>query len=262
MAISENQRKLLEQYDRAEEDLPPKVATAVEQTLLQLNSGEVRAAECINGCWEAQTFVQRAIALFFKSAKPQPYEKAYDKIPLKFSGWESADFQQQQLRVVPGAIVRFGAYIAPQTVVMNGFINVGAYIGAGTMVDSFATIGSCAQIGARCHIAAGAVIGGVLEPIGARPVIIEDDCLIGANASVVEGVIVRKGATIAMGTHVGASTRIINRATGAVSFGEIPAGALAVPGSYLSSNGVSIACVVLVKETSRGNVVNPQLRDS
>jgi 2,3,4,5-tetrahydropyridine-2,6-dicarboxylate N-succinyltransferase len=174
-----------------------------------------------------------------------PSFQTYDKIPMKFASWHKKDFASAKIRVSHGAIVRYGAFLSENVVLMNCFVNIGAYIGRDTMVDSFATIGSCAQIGARCHIASGSVIGGVLEPINAVPVVIEDDCLIGANAAIVEGVVVRRGATIAMGTRIGASTKIIDRQTKCEFSGEIPEGAIVVPGAY-ESEGLSIYCAVIV----------------
>ena len=172
----------------------------------------------------------------------------YDKVPSKFAGWTEADFASRSLRVVPPAAVRRGAYLAPNTVLMPSFVNLGAHVGEGTMVDTWASVGSCAQVGANCHISAGAGIGGVLEPLQANPTIIEDGCFIGARSEVVEGVIVREGAVLAMGVFISQSTRIFDRATGAITFGEVPAYSVVVPGSLPSEDGShSLDCAVIVK---------------
>jgi 2,3,4,5-tetrahydropyridine-2,6-dicarboxylate N-succinyltransferase len=227
-----------------------------------LNNGECRACELDHktNIWQVNEWVKKAILLFFKYSDSTFYEKAnaYDKIKLKFEQWGARDFEAAKIRVVPGAVVRYGAFIGEGAVLMNCFVNIGAYVGEKSMVDSFATIGSCAQIGANCHIAAGSVIGGVLEPINAAPVVIEDNCLIGANAVVAEGVVVRNGATVAMGTRLGASTKIIDRATKEEFHKEIPANAVVVPGTY-QSDGLSIACAVIVGYKDR-DYVNENLR--
>ena len=169
------------------------------------------------------------------------------------------------MRAVPGSIVRRGAFVAPGAVLMPSFVNIGAHIGVGTMIDSWATIGSCAQIGANCHISSGVVIGGVLEPLQANPVIVEDNCFIGANSAVTEGVILEEGAVIAMGVQIGATTRIVDRSSGAVSYGRVPAGAVVVPGTVPSSGGVALSCAVIVKTVDAGTraktSVNELLRD-
>jgi 2,3,4,5-tetrahydropyridine-2,6-dicarboxylate N-succinyltransferase len=261
--------------------IPESVITAISA----LNKGHERVCELDNGVWVVQEHLKQAILLFFRYSKcsvigwqAEPdgrssrgdiasrterkpcaqYTNSFDKVPLKFDSWEAEDFERAGIRVVPGAIVRYGAFIGRGAVLMNCFINIGVYIGKQTMIDSFVTIGSCAQIGERCHLAAGSVVGGVLEPINASPVIIEDDCLIGANAVVVEGVRVRRGATIAMGTRIGASTKIIDRQTKEEFHGEIPEMAVVVPGSY-ESEGFYVACAVIVGYKNR-QYLNEDLR--
>ncbi|MDR1598111.1 MAG: 2,3,4,5-tetrahydropyridine-2,6-dicarboxylate N-succinyltransferase [Holosporales bacterium] len=206
-----------------------------------LNKGKRRICSKIQNTWQVDEELKGEVSKYLSELQGQCMHGAYDKVPLKFDNWNADDFQAAQLRVVPGAVVRYGAFMEPGVVLMNCFVNIGAYIGAQTMIDSFATVGSCAQIGQRCHISAGAVIGGVLEPVAARPVIIEDECFVGAGASIVEGVLVRRGAVIAMGTRVGASTRVIDRQTGEVFYGEIPEGAVVVPGTY-AWEGADDAC--------------------
>jgi 2,3,4,5-tetrahydropyridine-2-carboxylate N-succinyltransferase len=186
-------------------------------------------------------------------------------VPLRFENYEAEEFRLLGARVVPGTIARAGSYIGKDVVLMPSFINIGAYVGNGTMVDTWATVGSCAQVGARCHISGGAGIGGVLEPLQASPTIIEDDCFIGARSEVVEGVIVERGSVIGMGVFIGQSTRIYNRATGDVSYGRVPAGSVVVSGSLPSADGkYSLYCAVIVKqvdEKTRGKTsVNDLLR--
>ncbi|MDR0631382.1 MAG: 2,3,4,5-tetrahydropyridine-2,6-dicarboxylate N-succinyltransferase [Holosporales bacterium] len=239
----------------------------------QLDAGTRRVCSAVNGQWIVDEELKRAILEYISSAKCVVQHGVYDKVPLKFDRWQEADFHTAKLRIVPGAVVRYGAFLAPNVVLMNCFVNIGAYIDERTMIDSFATIGSCAQVGANCHVAAGAVIGGVLEPVTARPVIIEDNCFIGAHASVVEGVIVRRGATLAMGVHIGASTKIVDRQSGKVFYQEVPEHAIVVPGAYdggataqgRSPEGpnVHLQCAVIVRygETKQHTKINDALRD-
>jgi 2,3,4,5-tetrahydropyridine-2,6-dicarboxylate N-succinyltransferase len=231
------------------------------QEICDLDSGTRRVCRNVAGQWEVDEDLKRAISVYLSFAESFYMHGVYDKVPLKFDSWTASDFHAAKLRVVPGAIVRYGAFLATGVVLMNCLVNIGAYVGEQTMVDSYATIGSCAQIGAACHIAAGVVIGGVLEPANARPVIIEDNCFIGAHASVVEGVIVRSGATLGMGVHIGASTKIIDRQTGQVFSKEIPAHAVVVPGAYASSEGVSVQCAVIVRYRDVPMQINKELRD-
>lgn len=232
--------------------------------LQDLDSGKSRICKNIDGIWYVQEKFKQAISLYFSQSTCQFRQGIYDKIPLKFEKWTEEHFKIASIRVVPGALVRFGSFLAPHVVLMNCFVNTGVYIDSKTMVDSFATIGSCAQIGKNCHIASHVVIGGVLEPLNARPVIIEDNCFIGAHTSIVEGVLVRKGVTIGMGTHIGASTKIIERDTGKFFYKEIPENALVVPGSYTSQNGLSIQCAVILRygKATQNTAINEDLREN
>jgi 2,3,4,5-tetrahydropyridine-2-carboxylate N-succinyltransferase len=227
-----------------------------------LDSGRMRVCNSVDGKWVVNERVKEAILSCFELAHNQKMGAAHDRIPLKFEGWEKSQFDERNIRVIPGCVVRKGAFIANDVVLMNCFVNVGTYIDEKTLIDSFVTVGACAQIGKSCHIAASVVIGGVLEPANASPVIIEDSCFIGANSSIVEGVIVRKGAVIAMNTHIGASTKIIDRETGKFFNKEIPESAVVVPGTYQSKNNLSINCAVIVRYgKAKTNVgINERLR--
>jgi 2,3,4,5-tetrahydropyridine-2-carboxylate N-succinyltransferase len=225
---------------------------AVETVIGQLDRGEVRVAEKRDGRWNVNEWLKKAVLLYFRLHPNQVvdggYTRYYDKLPLKYSKHDAAAFAEEGARIVPDAIVRRGAYIGPDVVLMPSYVNIGAYIGAGTMVDTWATVGSCAQIGRNVHISGGAGIGGVLEPLQASPTIIEDDCFIGARSEVVEGVVVEQGAVLSMGVFIGQSTRIYDRETGDISYGRVPAGAVVVPGSLPSGDGkYSLACAVIVK---------------
>ena len=240
----------------------------IEQVLLRLDIGQLRVAEQNGTNWTVNEWVKKAILLSFRLNTNLPMEGGYDKVPLKFANWSAEDFASAKFRAVPGAIVRRGAYIAPGVVLMPSFVNIGAYIGENTMIDSYATVGSCAQVGANCHISSGVVIGGVLEPMNASPVIIEDNCFIGANASVTEGVVVRAGAVIAMGVHLSASTKIVDRQQdGAMTRGKVPPGAVVVPGVIKAegTTGIGMACAVIVKRvdpaTKAKTSINDLLRD-
>jgi len=247
---------------------------AVDEALGLLDAGEARVAEPRDGGnltrWQVNQWLKKAVLLSFRlndneiiGNAPNQY---WDKVPLKFGDWREADFRRAGFRAVPGAIARRGAFIAPSVVLMPSFVNIGAYVGEGTMIDAWATVGSCAQIGGNCHISGGAGIGGVLEPLQANPVIIEDNCFIGARAEVAEGVIVREGSVLSMGVYLGASTRIIDRETGAVLYGEVPPYAVVVPGSAPSAKGgPALYCAVIVKrvdeKTRARTSVNELLRD-
>ncbi len=241
------------------------VRAAIDECLAGLASGELRVAETgEDGAWRVNEWLKKAILLHFllTPASPIPGAPAsgYDKVPLRLTDPDEA--RAAEVRLVPGAIVRHGAYIGPQTVLMPSFVNIGAYIGEGSMIDTWATVGSCAQIGRNVHLSGGAGIGGVLEPMQALPTIIEDDCFIGARAEIVEGVIVERGAVIAMGVHIGQSTRIYDRATGEVSHGRVPAGAVVVPGALPSSDGShSLACAVIVKRVDAATRARTALND-
>lgn len=243
--------------------------SAMYETLEKLNKGELRIAEKQNKVWRVNDYLKKAILLYFKNTDSEIINgdlcSFFDKIPLKTKGWTADDFKREGFRAVPGSLVRYTAYIAKSVVLMPSFINVGAYVDEGTMIDSNVLVGSCAQIGKNCHISDGVTIGGVLEPLQANPVIIEDNCFIGVKSSVTEGVIVEEGAVLATGTMLSASTKIIDRETGQVFYGKIPAYSVVVPGTYPSKNGVHLACAVIVKrvteQTRRKTSINELLRD-
>ncbi len=253
------------------------VREAVEKTLSALDAGEIRVAEKKDGAWVVNQWIKKAVLLSFRLNDNQIIDNGpggavwYDKVPSKFAGWDAARFKQAGFRAVPGSIVRASAYIAPNVVLLPSFVNLGAYVDSGTMVDTWATVGSCAQIGKNVHISGGAGIGGVLEPLQAGPVIIEDDCFIGARAEVAEGVIVEQGAVLSMGVYIGASTKIIDRATGEVFMGRVPAYSVVVSGSMPGkplpdgTPGPSLYCAVIVKrvdEKTRSKVsINELLRE-
>ncbi len=238
----------------------PEVVEAINQTLDALDSGTLRVAEKQADQWVVHQWLKKAILLSFRLRDNQlvfggPQTSIddatpwFDKVPLKCAGWTEQDFRQAGFRSVPGNIIRHSAYIGLDTVIMPSFINVGAYVGAHTMVDTWSTIGSCAQIGAHCHISGGVGIGGVLEPLQANPVIIEDNCFIGARSEIAEGVIVGEGSVISMGVFIGASTKIIDRQTGDIYQGHVPAYSVVVPGTLPSTQpgGPNLACAVIVK---------------
>jgi 2,3,4,5-tetrahydropyridine-2-carboxylate N-succinyltransferase len=254
------------------------VREAVEAALALLDSGEARVAEK-SGTedWHVNQWLKKAVLLSFRLNDMALIEGGpggggwWDKVPSKFEGWDAARFRAAGFRAVPGAVVRRGAHIAAGAVLMPSFVNLGAYVGEGTMVDTWATIGSCAQVGRNCHISGGAGIAGVLEPLQANPVIIEDNCFIGARAEVAEGVIVGEGSVLSMGVYIGASTKIIDRATGEVSYGRVPPYSVVVsgtqPGKALPDGtpGPSLYCAVIVKRVDAGTRaktgINELLRD-
>ena len=248
------------------------VREAVEAAIARLDSGESRVAERRAEGWTVNQWLKKAVLLSFRLNPMTVIEGGpgnavwWDKVPSKFSGWGAEQFQTAGFRAVPGSIVRRGAFIAPGAVLMPSFVNIGAYVGEGTMVDTWATVGSCAQIGRNVHISGGAGIGGVLEPLQAGPVIIEDDCFIGARSEVAEGVVVEQGAVLSMGVFLGASTKIVDRASGEVHYGRVPAYSVVVPGSLPGKDGgPSLACAVIVKrvdERTRSKTsINELLRD-
>ena len=236
-------------------EIDSSIRPLVETVIARLESGEFRVAEpAADGAWTVNEWLKKAVLLYFRcndmqlmpSSTPGPF---WDKVPTRFQDFDEAAFRALGARIVPGAVVRRGAYLGKDVVLMPSFVNIGAYVGAGTMVDTWATVGSCAQIGARCHLSGGVGIGGVLEPLQASPTIIEDDCFIGARSEVVEGVVVERGSVIGMGVFLGRSTRIYNRATGEVSYGRVPAGSVVVSGSLPSADGrYSLYCAVIVKQ--------------
>jgi 2,3,4,5-tetrahydropyridine-2-carboxylate N-succinyltransferase len=250
------------------------VRDAVDAALDGLDAGKLRVAEKADGKWVTQQWLKKAVLLSFRLQDSVPMEVAagaYDKVALKFAGWGANRFREAGFRAVPGAVVRRSAYIAPGVVLMPSFVNVGARVDGGTMVDTWATIGSCAQIGKNCHISGGAGIGGVLEPLQAGPVVIEDNCFIGARAEVAEGVVVEEGSVLSMGVYLGASTKIIDRTTGEVHYGRVPAYSVVVsgtqPGKPLPNGapGPGLYCAVIVKrvdeKTRSKTSINELLRD-
>jgi 2,3,4,5-tetrahydropyridine-2-carboxylate N-succinyltransferase len=248
------------------------VRDAIDAAIAGLDSGELRIAEQRGGNWTVNQWLKKAVLLSFRLNPMEAISGApggaswWDKVPSKFAGWGDKRFADAGFRAVPGAIVRRGAFIAPGAVLMPSFVNIGARVGEGTMVDTWATVGSCAQIGSNVHISGGAGIGGVLEPLQAGPVIIEDDCFIGARSEVAEGVIVERGAVLSMGVFLGASTKIVDRASGEVHYGRVPAYSVVVPGALPSkADGPSLACAVIVKRvdqrTRSKTSINELLRD-
>ncbi|APX89930.1 2,3,4,5-tetrahydropyridine-2,6-dicarboxylate N-succinyltransferase [Brevirhabdus pacifica] len=245
---------------------------AIETTLNALDSGTLRVAERReSGDWHVNQWAKKAVLLGFRlndmemqSGGPQG-SGWWDKVDSKFKGWNEADWKKAGFRAVPNCVVRRSAYIAPGVVLMPSFVNLGAYVDEGTMVDTWATVGSCAQIGKGVHLSGGVGIGGVLEPMQAGPTIIEDNCFIGARSEVVEGVIVREGSVLGMGVFLGQSTKILDRETGKVTYGEVPSGSVVVAGSMPSSNGVHLYCAVIVKrvdeKTRSKTSINELLRD-
>ena len=283
----ENIKSVIERVFDNNEDVNPntsgEVRDAIELALKNLDSGKLRVAEPIgNSQWKVNQWLKKAVLLSFKindmdviSGGPKSLNNNpsnwWDKIPSKFSGWDKNEFKAAGFRAVPGSVVRYSAFIAPSVVLMPSFVNIGAYVDSGSMIDTWATVGSCAQIGKNVHISGGAGIGGVLEPIQAGPVIIEDDCFIGARSEVAEGVVVETGAVLSMGVFVGASTKVIDRNTGEIFVGRVPAYSVVVPGSLPGkqlpdgSQGPSLYCAVIVKkvdaQTRSKTSVNELLRD-
>lgn len=229
------------------------ITEAVDAVLADLDSGKARVAEKIDGQWVVHQWLKKAVLLSFKIRENKVMEagitRYWDKVDLKFSDYDAEQFSQEGMRVVPLAMARKGSFVGNDVVLMPSYINIGAYIGDGTMVDTWATVGSCAQIGKNVHIAGGVGIGGVLEPLQANPTIIEDDCFIGARSEVVEGVIVEQGSVIAMGVYISQSTRIYDRETGETFYGRIPAGSVVVPGTLPSACGnYSLNAAIIVKK--------------
>ncbi|MAZ65754.1 MAG: 2,3,4,5-tetrahydropyridine-2,6-dicarboxylate N-succinyltransferase [Kangiellaceae bacterium] len=229
------------------------IRDAVEESIQMIDSGKARVAEKIDGEWVVNQWLKKAVLLSFRIRDNQPIEGAFtqyfDKVPSKFEGLSAEELAATGVRVVPPAVVRKGAHIAKDVVLMPSYVNIGAFVDSGTMVDTWATVGSCAQIGKNVHLSGGVGIGGVLEPLQAGPTIIEDNCFIGARSEVVEGVVVEEGSVISMGVYIGQSTKIYNRETGEVSYGRIPAGSVVVSGSLPSADGkYSLYCAVIVKQ--------------
>ena len=249
-----------------------KLVNAISKTIDLLDSGKIRVAENKNNEWFVNQWIKKAILLSFRINKMKtskgPYATWYDKIEGKTKNWNEKRFIKEGFRYVPNGVVRKGSYIAKNVVLMPSFVNIGAYVDKGSMIDTWASVGSCAQVGKNCHISGGAGIGGVLEPMQANPTIIEDNCFVGARAEIAEGVIVGKGSVLSMGVYIGASTRIIDRATGEIHYGKVPAYSVIVPGAMPSKNnpdGPSLYCVVIVKKvdekTRSKTSINDLLRD-
>lgn len=265
----------IEQAWEARDQITPQseVRTAVEEALQLLDSGKARVAQpTSDGGWQVNQWLKKAVLLSFRLNDNRIMDggsagaPAYDKVPSKFAGWDEARFADAGIRVVPGAVARHASYIAPGCVLMPSFVNIGAYVGEGTMVDTWGSIGSCAQIGKNCHISAGTGIGGVLEPMQANPTIIGDNCFIGARSEIVEGVIVGEGCVVAMGVFITQSTKIVYRDTGKIIKGHIPPYSVVVPGTLPDPNGgPSLACAVIVKtvdaQTRSKTGINELLRD-
>ncbi len=244
---------------------------AVEATLTALDSGALRVAEKQGSEWHVNQWAKKAVLLSFRLTDMHEISGSnggshwWDKVPSKWQGWGENQWREAGFRAVPGSIVRRSAFIGKNVVLMPSFVNVGAYVGEGSMVDGWATVGSCAQIGRNVHLSGGVGIGGVLEPMQAGPTIIEDDCFIGARSEVVEGCIIREGSVLGMGVFIGKSTRIVDRETGEVMYGEVPAGSVVVAGSMPSKGGINLYCAVIVKkvdaQTRSKTSINELLRD-
>lgn len=229
------------------------IKNAVHETIELLDRGQVRVAEKIKNDWHVHTWLKKAVLLYFRihhnDIIDAGYTQFFDKVPLKFATSTREELMSAGVRIVPDAIVRKGAYVAKNTILMPSYVNIGAHIGTGTMVDTWATVGSCAQIGNNVHLSGGVGIGGVLEPLQSSPTIIEDNCFIGARSEIVEGVVVGEGAVISMGVYIGQSTRIYNRETGEITYGKIPPGSVVVAGNLPSADGkYSLYCAVIVKQ--------------
>lgn len=254
------------------------IRKSVDEVLALLDEGKIRICNKNNeGKWQVHQWIKKAILLYFRLndnffSKQQKVNgdtiSFFDKVPLKFSNWNEKKFREAGFRALPGAVVRYSSFISKNVVLMPSFVNLGAYVDEGTMVDTWATIGSCAQIGKNCHISGGAGIGGVLEPLQSNPVIIEDDCFIGARSEIAEGVIVEKGSVISMGVYIGSSTKIIDRESGEVFYGRVPAYSVVVPGNIVTNskdNNLSLYCAVIVKKvdekTRSKTSINELLRD-
>ena len=275
--------KAFDEKDTVNAQTRGEIRDAVTEALACLDAGQARVAEPIsNHQWQVNQWLKKAVLLSFRlndmvvmgggASHPDAGQSVWwDKVPSKFSGWDAARFEAAAFRAVPGSVVRQSAFIAPSVVLMPSFVNLGAYVDKGTMVDTWATVGSCAQIGKNVHLSGGAGIGGVLEPLQAGPVIIEDDCFIGARSEVVEGVVVEQGAVLSMGVFIGASTKIVNRETGEIHMGRVPAYSVVVPGSLSGKNRAdgsvspSLSCAVIIKQvdekTRSKTSVNDLLRD-
>jgi 2,3,4,5-tetrahydropyridine-2-carboxylate N-succinyltransferase len=270
--MSQELQSLIDQAweDRANlspKSAPANIREAVNGVLAQLDAGTLRVAEKRDGDWVVNQWLKKAVLLSFRLEDNAPmaaggFTQFYDKVPSKFANYTAEDFAKGGFRVVPPAVARRGSFIAKNAVLMPSYVNIGAYVDEGTMVDTWATVGSCAQIGKNVHLSGGVGIGGVLEPLQANPVIIEDNCFIGARSEIVEGVIVEENSVISMGVYIGQSTKIYDRATGEVSYGRIPAGSVVVSGSLPAKDGShSLYCAVIVKKVDAQTRAKTSLND-
>ena len=242
------------------------IVEAIEHCIDGLDSGELRVAEPKEGNWVVNDWLKKAVLLSFRVSENKPtsggFTQFFDKVPLKYVGFNQTEFTASGTRVVPGALARRGAYIASNVVLMPSYVNIGAYIDEGAMIDTWATVGSCAQVGKNVHLSGGAGLGGVLEPLQATPTIIEDNCFIGARSEVVEGVVVERDSVIGMGVYIGQSTRIYDRSSGEISYGRIPSGSVVVSGNLPSDDGkYSLYCAVIVKRVDAKTRSKTSLND-
>jgi 2,3,4,5-tetrahydropyridine-2,6-dicarboxylate N-succinyltransferase len=261
-----------ENKDQINSNSDKSIIEAISETIELTDSGKIRVAEKENGSWKVNQWIKKAILLSFRINKMEilrgPYTSWYDKVPGKSVNWKEEDWKNAGYRHVPNGVVRKGSFIAKNAVLMPCFVNLGAYVDEGTMIDTWASVGSCAQVGKNCHVSGGAGIGGVLEPLQAGPVIIEDNCFIGARSEIAEGVLVETGAVISMGVYIGASTKIVDRSSGEITYGKVPAYSVVVPGSLPNKknpDGPSLYCAVIVKKvdekTRSKTSINDLLRD-
>jgi 2,3,4,5-tetrahydropyridine-2-carboxylate N-succinyltransferase len=275
MTMHELQQAIDAAYERRHElssaTVDAQTKAAIEAAIEALDRGTCRVAEPVAGHWQVHEWLKKAVLLYFRThdnaVMDAGYACFYDKVPLKYTSADAKQFAQQGVRVVPPALVRRGAYVAANVVLMPCYVNIGAHVGAGSMVDTWATVGSCAQIGRNVHLSGGVGIGGVLEPLQAAPTIIEDDCFIGARSEIVEGVVIGAGSVISMGVFIGQSTRIYERSSGAIHHGRVPPGSVVVSGSLPSRDGShSLYCAVIVKrvdaQTRAKTSLNELLRDA
>jgi len=273
MSINPLESLIDEAFERRTELSPgrltPALSGALDEVIAGLNSGRLRVAEKIDGRWQTHQWIKKAVLLYFRAHDNRVIEdgaaRYFDKVPGKFDGFTDAAFRAGGFRVVPTAVARTGTYIGRNVILMPSFVNIGAYVDEGTMVDTWVTVGSCAQIGKNVHLSGGVGIGGVLEPLQANPTIIEDHCFIGARSEIVEGVVVGEHSVLAMGVYISQSTKIYDRATGEIHYGHVPPGSVVVPGSLPSADGThSLACAVIVKrvdaQTRAKTSINELLR--
>ncbi len=275
MNLNKFEKTINEAFENKEKVNPKankEIIKTIKETIELLDQGKIRVAEKKNDSWQVNQWIKKAILLSFKINQMEilrgPYTSWYDKVPGKSVKWKEKDWKKAGYRHVPNGVVRKGSFIGRNAVLMPCFVNLGAYVDEGTMIDTWASVGSCAQVGKNCHVSGGAGIGGVLEPLQAGPVIIEDNCFIGARSEIAEGVLVETGAVISMGVYIGASTKIVDRETGTISYGKVPAYSVVVPGSLPSTknpDGPSLYCAVIVKKvdekTRSKTSINDLLRD-